>query len=135
MDASSYVYCSEIFPTSVRAQGLGTSIIGLFASTLVYTQVAPVAFANVGWRYYLVFIIVPAFAIVLFIIYLPETKGLSLEEIAAKFGDEVAVDLSHLSEERRRALDESLIAVGVDLATPPGDFVEGKEGVATEEKV
>ena len=31
-DASSYVYCSEIFPTGVRAQGLGTSIAGLFAS-------------------------------------------------------------------------------------------------------
>ena len=31
-DASSYVYCSEIFPTGVRAQGLGTSIACLFAS-------------------------------------------------------------------------------------------------------
>ena len=59
-DASSYVYCAEIFPTGVRAQGLGTSIAGLFASTLLYTEVAPVAFADVGWRYYLVFILVPA---------------------------------------------------------------------------
>lgn len=139
MDASSYVYCSEIFPTGVRAQGLGVAIIGLFSMTLLYTEVAPTAFAKVGWRYYLVFIIVPAFCVFLFIRYLPETKGLSLEEIAAKFGDEVAVDISHLSEERRRALDESLLAVGVDVegmdmaATPPS---EGDKEVATrEEKV
>lgn len=70
-------------------------------------------------RYYLVFILVPA-ACIPFIWRLPETNGLSLEEIAAKFGDEVAVDISHLSEERRRALDERLLAAGVDIAgTPP----------------
>lgn len=31
-DASSYVYCSEIFPTNVRAQGLSIAIATLFAS-------------------------------------------------------------------------------------------------------
>lgn len=137
LDASSYVYCSEIFPTGVRAQGLSTAIMGLFASTLLYTQVAPVAFANIGWRYYLVFIIVPACAVMLFFIYLPETKGLSLEEIAAKFRDEVAVDISHLSEERRRALDESLLAVGVDadvIGTLPEES-DGKEAATHEEQV
>ena len=46
-------------------------------------------------------------------------SGLALEEIAAKFGDEVAVDLSHLSDDRRRALDEDLIAVGADLTETP----------------
>jgi hypothetical protein len=58
---------------------------------------------------------------------LPETNGLSLEEIAAKFGDEVAVDLSHLDEERRRALDERLLAVGVNIneaGTPPSEKSE-----------
>lgn len=47
-DASSYVYCSEIFPTGVRAQGLATAIVTLFASTLMYTEVAPVAFAKIS---------------------------------------------------------------------------------------
>jgi MFS family permease len=31
-DASSYVYCSEIFPTGVRAQGLSIAIATLFGS-------------------------------------------------------------------------------------------------------
>ena len=30
VDASSYIYCSEIFPTNIRAQGVGFSISGLF---------------------------------------------------------------------------------------------------------
>ena len=42
-------------------------------------------------------------------IYVAQTKGLALEEIAAKFGDEVAVDLSHLSAEERARLDKTLV--------------------------
>jgi MFS family permease len=34
VDAISYVYCSEIFPTSLRAQGISFSVVGLFAMTL-----------------------------------------------------------------------------------------------------
>ena len=138
LDASSYVYCAEIFPTSIRPEGMGTSIAGLFASTLLYTQVAPVAFADVGWRYYLVFIIVPVAGVFFFHTYIPETKGLTLEEIAAAFGDAVAVDLSHLSEEQRRALDESLMGVGVDVTeTPASDASDVVEKAATsvQEKV
>lgn len=110
LDAGSYVYCAEIFPTSIRAQGLGLSVASLFASTLLYTEVAPTAFQKIGWKYYLVFIIVPLVGVPFLAYYLPETKNLTLEEIAAKFGDEVAVDISHLSEEQRRALDDRLAA-------------------------
>ncbi|QKX58701.1 uncharacterized protein TRUGW13939_05828 [Talaromyces rugulosus] len=90
VDAISYVYCSELFPTNLRAQGVGLSVMGLFAMTLVYTQAAPVAFADVGWKYYLVFILVPAVSTPLMWFKFPETKGLSLEEIGAFFGDEIA---------------------------------------------
>ena len=48
MDASSYVYSSEIFPTSIRAQGAGFSVSGLFCFSLIYTMCAPVAFNNIG---------------------------------------------------------------------------------------
>ncbi|KAH8595049.1 general substrate transporter [Bisporella sp. PMI_857] len=109
VDATSYVYCSEIFPTHMRAQGVAASIFGLFAMTLIYTQPAAEAFATIGWKYYLIFIIVPACGIPI-ITRLPETKGLSLEEIAATFGDEVALDLSHLSPEEKKKLDEQIRA-------------------------
>jgi sugar porter (SP) family MFS transporter len=34
VDCISYVYCSEIFPTTLRAQGIGFSVIGLFVMNL-----------------------------------------------------------------------------------------------------
>ena len=104
--------------------------MGLFASTLVYTQVAPVAFAEIGWKYYLgmyasrlmmlftfcltdrlVFIIVTLSGVGVVAFVLPETKGLALEEIGALFGDEVALDISHLTLEEREALDRTLTEV------------------------
>lgn len=45
------------------------------------------AFAQVGWRYYLVFIIV-SFCGAPILYLFPETKRLSLEEIGALFGDD-----------------------------------------------
>ncbi|KAF2792178.1 general substrate transporter [Melanomma pulvis-pyrius CBS 109.77] len=94
VDAISYVYCSEIFPTSLRAQGMGFSIIGLFAMTLIYTQSAPTAFAHIGWRFYLVFILVPIGGAPVMYFFFPETKGLSLEEVGQLFGDEVSEDMT-----------------------------------------
>lgn len=38
----------------------------------------------------------------------PETKGLSLEEVGGLFGDEVALDVSHLTEEQQAALDKEI---------------------------
>lgn len=108
LDATSYVYTAEIFPTHIRAQGMGISIFSQFSSTLVYTQVAPTAFADISWRFYLVFIILPALGIGLIWKFFPETKGLSLEEVAEAFGDEVAVDLTHLDTMDRKELDQQL---------------------------
>ena len=64
--------------------------------------------ANTRWKYYLIFIIVPLFGATIMFLFYPETKGLALEEIAAKFGDEVAVNLTNLSAEERARLDKSL---------------------------
>jgi MFS family permease len=106
-DATSYVYCSEIFPTRLRAQGVSASIFGLFSMTLLYTEAAATAFANIGWRYYLVFVVVPLCGLP-FLARLPETKGLSLEEIAAVFGDEVALDLTHMSTAEKTVLENEI---------------------------
>lgn len=74
----------------------------------VFTELAPTAFHNIGWKYYLVFIFLPLFAVGFLIKYFPETNGLALEEVGAKFGDEVALDLTHLTEKEREDLDRKL---------------------------
>jgi len=98
IDATSFVYCSEIFPTQIRPQGMAFSIFGLFLSTVVYLEAGPTAIATIKWRYYLMFTILTAFNIVVVWRFFPETKGLSLEEINAQFGDEVAAERMDINE-------------------------------------
>lgn len=92
LDATIYVYSAEIFPTHMRATGMGLCIFAQSCSTLLYTQAAPTAFGAIGWRYYLVFSIVPLVGAVLVWRYWPETKGATLEGIGLAFGDEVTID-------------------------------------------
>ena len=92
VDVVSWIYCSEIFPTHARARGFSLSVAGFLASAILFTQPAPVAFTSIGWKYYLVFIIISFVGAPIFWHFSPETKGLSLEEIGALFGDEVASD-------------------------------------------
>jgi len=120
IDAISFIYVTEIFPSAIRAQGVGLSLCAYMLGTLVYTQVAPTANITIGWRYFLVFITVPAAGAACIWYFAPETKGLSLEEVAAQFGDEVAVDLTHMTAEKRQQIDRKLL--GIESA------VEGDSG-------
>ncbi|KAK5226846.1 hypothetical protein LTR47_004379 [Exophiala xenobiotica] len=91
IDPTQFVIVSEIFPTTIRAKGLTIALFTYFVTTILYTAGAPTAFANIGWRYYLVFVCVTVACIVALFFMLPETTGLTLEEIGALFGDEVVV--------------------------------------------
>ncbi|OAP65611.1 hypothetical protein AYL99_01583 [Fonsecaea erecta] len=90
IDATTYIYVSEIFPTRLRAVGTSLSISGLFLASLIFTQAASSAFKAIHWRYYIVFTVLTAIYVVLLWLFFPETKGLSLEEVAKIFGDPVA---------------------------------------------
>lgn len=72
IDATTYIYASEIFPTPVRAKGLSISIAGLFLAALGLLQGAPTGFANIGWKYYLVCITVTSLVVVVIWFYFPE---------------------------------------------------------------
>jgi hypothetical protein len=80
----------------------------------------------VGWKYYLVIIIWSALFIPVIYFYFPETAGLSLEEINAKFGDDVAVHIHDVSEEQRRELDDMLRQKG-DIVHMETEANVGKE--------
>ncbi|KAL5327804.1 hypothetical protein ACEPPN_005509 [Leptodophora sp. 'Broadleaf-Isolate-01'] len=108
IDATTYIYASEIFPTYLRAKGLSLSLSGLFLGSLVYTQAAPSALSAIGWKYYLIFIILSAAFVAVLCLYFPETKNLSLEEIARLFGDPIAVELSRISDKDAEALDVAI---------------------------
>lgn len=79
---------------------------------IVFNQVSPIAFSSIGWKYYIVFIATNACGAVTVFSFFPETKGKSLEEINALFGDEVIVE----------SLDASAAKIAVeqeeDVRTP-----------------
>ncbi|ERS95123.1 hypothetical protein HMPREF1624_08615 [Sporothrix schenckii ATCC 58251] len=107
-DTTMYLWVSEIFGTDIRPIGMGFSLFGQFAATLILLQTAPIGFVNVGWKYYLVIIIWCVVFIPIVYFFFPETARLSLEEIGEKFGDDVAVHVSDISESQRKELDDFL---------------------------
>ncbi|OAG33838.1 hypothetical protein AYO21_12057 [Fonsecaea monophora] len=110
LDATSYVFCTEIFPTHLRARGMAWSLAILFLCTIAYLIPAPTAFAQVGWKYYLLFIVLSTINLPLIWYFFPETRGLALEEVGEIFGDKIEVRLTHLTAEQREALDKDIEA-------------------------
>lgn len=107
-DTTMYIYVAEIFPTEIRPIGMGFSLLGQFTSTIILLQTAPIGIEQVGWKYYLVIIAWCIFFIPVVYFFFPETAKLSLEEISARFGDDVAVRVTDVPEEERKELDEFL---------------------------
>ncbi|CAI7646981.1 unnamed protein product [Penicillium bialowiezense] len=114
-DTTMYLYVSEIFPTEIRPIGMGFSLFGQFAATLILLQTAPMGFGNVGWKYYLVIICWSIFFIPVIYFFFPETARLTLEEIAQNFGDEVAVHLTDATDEEKAQLDHQLAEPGTNM--------------------
>ncbi|EXJ74794.1 uncharacterized protein A1O5_01490 [Cladophialophora psammophila CBS 110553] len=81
VDVAGIVFYSELFPNHLRAKDKGTLLTGC------NDVVTATAFANIGWKFYLVFIIVCGLGTIAMYFLLPETKGVPLEEVAKLFGD------------------------------------------------
>lgn len=87
VDVAGVVFYSELFPNHIRAKGLSLSIAVIALTDLVYLQATATAFANIGWKFYLIFIIISGLGTFFVYFVIPETKGIPLEEMAAVFGD------------------------------------------------
>lgn len=103
-DAGSFVYTAEIWPSHLRSEGVTISMVTYYGCAIAYNTPASVAFNSIGWKYYLVFICIALFSMACIWAYIPETTGLTLEEIGEKFGEtpEVRfadVDLNRVGEE------------------------------------
>ncbi|KAL1592263.1 hypothetical protein SLS60_011340 [Paraconiothyrium brasiliense] len=79
------LYINEIWPSHLRAKGSSVFWVSQAAATCFNQYVNPIALEKILWKYYLVYVGV-LIAVVGFIFsYVPETKGLSLEEIGRIF--------------------------------------------------
>lgn len=99
LDGPGYYYAIELFPTHLRAKGATCCIASFSLINIMWLQVAPIAFASIGWKFYLVFIACALVSAVVMFTTFPNTLNKPLEEVAALFGDSdlVAIYQSELS--------------------------------------
>lgn len=121
LDGPTYFYVAEIWPSYARSQGLAIAMATFALTNLTWLQAAPYAFKAIGWRFYTIFIVVPAIAAVTIFFTYHDTRYKPLEEIAALFGDadQVAIYQQELS--------------GKEFALDKIDPAERKEKIVTQQ--
>ncbi|TFY73153.1 hypothetical protein EWM64_g10859, partial [Hericium alpestre] len=85
-------YSVEILPYSIRAKGFTAFNFAVSASLIFNQYVNPIALNALGWKYYLVYVCWIAFEMVFVFIYVVETKNRTLEETAALFDGDDALE-------------------------------------------
>ncbi len=83
-----WVFLSEIFPNRVRAKGqaLGSFTHWIWCAGVSWTY--PVIAEHSGWQAFAFFAAMMVLELFLIVKYLPETKGVSLEQIQRRLGIE-----------------------------------------------
>lgn len=72
IDLNQFTIATEIFPTHIRNQASAVAISGLFLANILWLNLLPTATANIGWKYYLVFVCLAVVHTIYLIFYLPE---------------------------------------------------------------
>jgi len=95
-----YTYTVELAPTSLRAKIQFVLGISQLSALIVGQYVNPIALNAIGWKFYFVYEVILIAEVIIIYFYFPESKGATLEEIAANFGDaKAAQDIMHVREE------------------------------------
>lgn len=89
-------YSVEVLPYSIRAKGMATYVLATKCAVFVNQYVNPIGLENIGWKFYLVYVVVLAVESAIAYGWFLETKGKALEEIAVIFdGEEADVSRHH----------------------------------------
>ena len=158
MDATQFVYVSEIWPNHLRSQGTAWGLAWFFLTSEVTLVAAPIALNDVGWKYvyyrrcklryciltygcrfYLVLICPTVVYLPIVYFMFPETKGRTLEEIGEIFGDKhVAAHWYGISEEEKEEIAKHALKLTADGRIesdsdlkPPENNIEKAEGGVT----
>lgn len=110
LDPTQFVYISEISPTTLRAKTIAMGFTAYFLGALTFTTPFATATREIGWKFYLVFIGCNVVSVIIIYLYVPETGGLSLEEMGDLFGDEVIVHMTkdghHIVEQEKLVVEQ-----------------------------
>ena len=93
-----YIYPPEILPIEIRAKGMAVAIFAQWVGCIILFQVGALGFANLKWKFYLIFVGLSVIFWLFVKFYCPETMGMSLEEVRRQFGEEVVLVEDKLEE-------------------------------------
>ncbi|KAJ5357252.1 hypothetical protein N7541_004410, partial [Penicillium brevicompactum] len=83
---------AEIFPSALRAKGMAYSTMSAWLNNFIIGLITPPLIQNTGYGTYVFFCLFCAFSFVWCWFFVPETKGRTLEEMDAVFGDNSSSD-------------------------------------------
>jgi predicted MFS family arabinose efflux permease len=78
-------YTVEILPYRIRAKGLTLCFVGTSLAGIFNQYVNPIGLAALGWKFYIVYVVVLVLECLAIYFYYVETRGPTLEEIAILF--------------------------------------------------
>ncbi|KAL4876241.1 MFS transporter [Aspergillus karnatakaensis] len=88
-----YLYVSEVFPFLQRSKGIAIMQLSNKGGTGFNQFVNPIGIEDLGWKYYLVYVVILAAETAVIWLLYPETRGVSLEEVAVVMeGDAARVE-------------------------------------------
>ncbi|KAL1410519.1 hypothetical protein Q8F55_004532 [Vanrija albida] len=104
-----WIVAAESCPLDQRARSVGLASAVNWITNFTVAQITPIMLTDIGYKTFIVFMVFCVLCLAWVIIFLPELKGLSLEEIDALFDDKS-------SEEERERRDEIARSVGLGVA-------------------
>lgn len=107
----SWVYPTEIFDTAVRAKGAAFSTFFSYAFNTMIGQVTPIAIQNIGWKFFLLFVVCNITNAICFYLFFPETTKISLEKMTVMF-DELPYIVIGQDTKKYRVVEHHLDAQG-----------------------
>ncbi|KAJ5759691.1 hexose transporter [Penicillium odoratum] len=97
------LYVSEIASTHLRTKYVSLYWMSTAVALCFNQYVNPIAFDAITWRYYIVYIAVLCPVMVVLYFFAPETKGRTLEEVAAIFEPEIAENLARADDDEHKS--------------------------------
>ncbi|KAL4964608.1 uncharacterized protein BDV14DRAFT_209220 [Aspergillus stella-maris] len=110
--ALTVAYCAEILPFNIRARGIALNLALAALSSVFNQYVNPIGLENLQWRFYFVYLAILVVECLCIYFLFVETKGPTLEEVAALFDGESP----NISSAKELGIRSKAVAVDKDLS-------------------
>ena len=82
-----WLYPAEVVPLRIRAKASGLMVATTWVFNFLIVEITPVSLSSIGYRTYIIFVVLNAFIFICVYLFFPETAYRSLEEIDAIFAN------------------------------------------------